>query len=63
MLAVKDKQGSNGVSVGLGAFIDTDVTEIRDNLKDGDFTSYTDSTKLLRKVDESGIILMISATF
>jgi len=63
MIAAKDKKGANGISFGIGLFVDTDVTELRDRISDGSTTSFTDSSKLVRKVDESGVLLMISATF
>jgi hypothetical protein len=63
MLAVKNKDNSNGISVGLGYFIDTDFQITRDNLKDGDTTSYTDPSKALRSVDETGWMLIISSKF
>jgi hypothetical protein len=63
MFAVKDKDGPNGISVGLGFFVDTDFKVLRDDLTDGAITTFEDSAKVVRKVDETGWMLMISATF
>lgn len=63
MVAVKNKDNSNAISVGLGYFIDTDFQVTRDNLKDGDITSYTNPSKTLRSVDETGWMLIISSKF
>jgi hypothetical protein len=63
MIAVKNKDNSNGISVGLGYFIDTDFQVTRDNLKDGDTTTYSDPSKALKTVDETGCMLIISSKF
>lgn len=63
MFAVKNKENANGLSVGLGYFIDTEFQVTRDNLKDGDTTSYTDTAKALRTVDEKGWMIIISSKF
>lgn len=63
MIAVKNKDNSNGISVGLGYFIDTDFQVTRDNLKDGDTTTYSDPSKALKTVDETGWMLIISSKF
>jgi hypothetical protein len=61
MFSVRDKNSSNGFSVGLAYFVDTDFKVLRDGLSDGDETTYSDSAKLIRKVDESGWLFMISS--
>ncbi|ARD45131.1 hypothetical protein [Colwellia sp. PAMC 21821] len=63
MVAVKNKDNSSGISIGLGYFIDTDFQVTRDSLKDGDITSYTDPSKALRSVDEKGWMLIVSSKF
>lgn len=51
------------MNVGFGYFIDTDFTTIRGDLKDGDTTTEVDSSKLLRKRDSDGWMLLFTATF
>lgn len=63
IFSVKNKDSSNGLSIGLAFFIDTDFKELRDDLVDGSETSFTDSSKIIRTVDESGLMLMVSAKF
>lgn len=63
MFAVKDKDSSNGLSIGLAYFVDTDFKVLRDGLKDGSTTTFTDTAKAIRKVDEDGWMLMISSKF
>jgi hypothetical protein len=63
MFSVRDKDSSNGFSVGLAYFVDTDFKVLRDGLSDGDVTTYSDSAKLIRKVDESGWLFMVSSKF
>lgn len=63
MGSVKSNDSSNGFSVGIGIFVDTDFTELRDGLTDGAVTTYSDSSKLLRKVDETGWMLILSSKF
>lgn len=63
IFAVKDKDSSNAFAVGLGYFVDTDFKELRDGVTDGSITNFTDSSKLIRKVDASGWLLMISSKF
>jgi hypothetical protein len=63
MFSVRDKDSSNGFSVGIGYFVDTDFKVLRDNLSDGDITTYEDTAKIIRKVDESGWLFMISSKF
>jgi hypothetical protein len=63
MFAVRDKDSSNGISVGLGFFVDTDFKVLRDDLTDGAVTTYEDTAKVERQVDEMGWMLMISSKF
>ena len=63
MFSVKNKNDQSGLSFGLGVFIDTEFETLRDGLKDGDTTIYTDSQKATRKTDEYGPMLMISGKF
>ena len=60
MYAVKDKEGANGISIGIGGFIDTDFKVLRDGLTDGSETQYTDTIKAVRKVDAYGLMIMVS---
>ncbi|MEI8625912.1 hypothetical protein P4S67_18375 [Pseudoalteromonas sp. B137] len=63
MVSLKNNDDSNGISLGLGYFIDTEFQVTRDNLVDGDVTIYSDPTKAVRQVDEKGWMLILSATF
>ncbi|MEP7703513.1 hypothetical protein [Paraglaciecola sp. 25GB23A] len=63
MFSVRDKDSANGFSVGIAYFVDTDFKVLRDDLSDGDITTYEDTAKIIRKVDESGWLLMISSKF
>ncbi len=59
------KVGDTGSSwnIGLGVFVDTEVSQLRSGIKDGDQTTETDPNKLLTKTDEVGWMVMFSATF
>ncbi|WP_158972587.1 hypothetical protein [Paraglaciecola sp. L3A3] len=57
------KGEGKSMNIGLGYFIDTDFTTIRGDLQDGDMTTEKDSTKLLRKRDSDGVMLLFTATF
>ncbi|MDO6710328.1 hypothetical protein Q4567_06320 [Aliiglaciecola sp. 2_MG-2023] len=63
MFAVRDTDSSSGISIGLAYFVDTDFKVLRDGLSDGSVTTYDDSAKVIRKVDESGLMLMVSSKF
>ncbi len=57
------KDDGTSWNLGVGAFTDTEVTQLRDGLNDGDKTTVTDPSKLTTKEDETGWLIMFSANF
>jgi len=58
----RDDRG-NSWNVGLGVFVDTESNLLSADLSEGDTTTQTDPAKLLKKSDETGLMLMFSANF
>ena len=62
MFGLRQQEGIS-MNIGLGYFRDTDFVTLRDGLKDGDETTFTDSNDLLQKRDNGGLMLVLSSTF
>ncbi|KHT53271.1 hypothetical protein RJ44_19940 [Alteromonas macleodii] len=62
MFGLRQKDVMN-MNIGLGYFRDTDFETLRDGLKDGDTTSFTDSSDLIQKRDVGGLMILFSANF
>jgi hypothetical protein len=62
MLGLRRKEGTT-MNIGLGVFYDTDFQTLRDGLKDGDTTTFTDSADLIQRKDVNGVMLLFSSTF
>ncbi|MGY8900314.1 MAG: hypothetical protein ACKVI8_19995 [Paraglaciecola sp.] len=66
VMGVRAKFGlrqKNVMNIGFGYFRYTEFETLRDGLKDGDTTSFTDSSDLIQKRDVGGFMILFSANF
>lgn len=61
--SVMDNPTNTSWNIGVGMFIDTDVTQLRPQYADGDTTEITDINTLTYSRDETGLMVILSATF
>lgn len=63
MVGFRKTDEASSWNIGLGYFMDSKSQILKKGLNDGDSTTVTDSSKLLRTVDSSGWMLMFSSSF
>lgn len=64
MVGFKDNPTqSNSWNIGLGWFVDTDVIFLREGIVDGALTTETEVSRIIKKGEEEGWILMLSASW
>ncbi len=63
MLGTRRPGSTASFNIGVGWFVDTEVTRLRDGLANGIETTIMDTNDLTREVDEEGLMILFSGSW